>query len=176
MAPNLQEQLLLRNEVDAIAAFNVTSCSSLAALKHDPEKDFRWFFYSDFGIDLYSNCVMVARALARERPQAVQGLVRAINRAVKDAIGNPDAAIDTLAKRDALIDKKLERDRMLYALRTLILTPETARIGAGDVDDERLGRSIGQVGESYGLAKVPAPKDVFDRSFLPAKSERDFKL
>jgi NitT/TauT family transport system substrate-binding protein len=168
--------MLLRNDVDAIAAFNVTSYSNLAALKQDPEKDFRWFFYSDLGIDLYSNCVMVSRTLAKERPQAVAGMVRAINRGVRDAIQNPDAAIEIVAKRDAIIDKKIEKDRMLYALRTLIITPETEQIGVGDVNDERLARAITQVGESYGLTKLPAPKDVFDRSFLPAKSEREHKL
>ncbi len=176
MAPALQEQMLMRNEVDAIAAFNVTSYSNLQALKTDPEKDFRWFFYADHGIDLYSNGIVVSRALAKERPQAVAGLVRAINRGLRDAIANPDAAIDIVAKRDPIIDKRIEKDRMLYALRTLIITPETAQIGVGDIKDDRLERAIGQLAEGYGLARKPAAKDIFDRSFLPPKNERELKL
>lgn len=52
VAPNLQEQMLLQGQVDAIAVFSATSYMNLVSLRRDPEKDFRWFFYADHGIDL----------------------------------------------------------------------------------------------------------------------------
>jgi NitT/TauT family transport system substrate-binding protein len=78
VAPNLQEQMLLQGQVDVIAIFTATSYMNLVALKLDPDKDFRWMFYSDAGVDLYSNGVMVSPKLIKERPEAVKGLVRAI--------------------------------------------------------------------------------------------------
>ena len=60
VAPNLQEQMLLQGQVDVIAIFTATSYMNLVALKLDPDKDFRWIYYSDAGLDLYSNGVMVA--------------------------------------------------------------------------------------------------------------------
>jgi len=46
------------------------------------DKDFRWFFYSDYGLDLYSNGIVVSQKLIKEKPEAVRGMVRAINRAI----------------------------------------------------------------------------------------------
>ena len=89
MAPNLQEQMLLQGQVDVIAIFTATSYMNLVALKLDPEKDFRWIYFADSGLDLYSNGVMVSQKLAKEKPEAVKGLVRAINKAMRDVLANP---------------------------------------------------------------------------------------
>ena len=81
VAPNLQEQMLLQGQVDVIAIFTATSYMNLVSLGLDPDKDFRWIYYADSGVDLYSNGIMVSQKLAKEKPEAVKGLVRAINRA-----------------------------------------------------------------------------------------------
>ena len=172
MAPNLQEQMLLQGQVQASAVFSATSYMNLAAQRVDPDKDIRWFYYGDYGLDLYSNGVMVSAQLAKERPAAVSGLVRAINRAIKDCAAQPDVCIDVLAKIEPLINKDLEKRRLIYTLKNLMLTAEAAEIGMGDVKDDRLARSIVQLNESYGLPRNPAVSEVFNRSFLPPKAER----
>src|SRR3984893_10753101 len=63
--PNLREQMLLQGQVDVLAIYTATSYMNLVALKLDPDKDFRWIFYSDAGLDLYSNGVMLAPRLAK---------------------------------------------------------------------------------------------------------------
>ena len=172
MAPNLQEQMLLQGQVQASAVFSATSYMNLAAQRVDPDKDIRWFYYGDYGLDLYSNGVMVSAQLAKERPAAVSGLVRAINRAIKDCAAQPDVCIDVLAKIEPLINKDLEKRRLIYTMKNLMLTAEAAEIGMGDVKDDRLARSIVQLNESYGLPRNPAVSEVFNRSFLPPKAER----
>lgn len=176
MAPNLQEQMLLQGQVDASAVFNVTSYMNLVAQKLDPDKDIRWFHYADHGIDLYGNGVLVSPALLKEQPRAVAGLVRAIHQGVRDAVADPDAAIEALARREPLIDKALEKRRLLYALKTVVLTPEAAEIGVGDLKDERLQRAMAQLGKAFDLARLPAPGEVFDRRFLPPLAERRLAL
>ena len=59
---------------------------NLIAQKLDPDKDFRWIYYANSGIDLYSNEIMVSQKLAKEKPEAVRGLVRAINKALKETM------------------------------------------------------------------------------------------
>ena len=172
VAPNLQEQMLLQGQVDAIAIFTATSYMNLVALKLDPEKDFRWIYYADSGFDLYSNGVMVSQKLAKEKPEAVKGLVRAINKAMHEAIANPDAAIDLLAKKEALIKKDIEKQRLLYVTKTLIATSEAAELGVGDTKDARMTELIGVIAASFELPRKPAAADVFSRAFLPPKAER----
>ncbi|RYF65190.1 MAG: ABC transporter substrate-binding protein, partial [Comamonadaceae bacterium] len=93
VAPNLQEQLLLKDHVEGSAVFSVTSYMNLVAQGVDPDKDIRWLHYADHGVELYGNGMMVSQQLLRDKPEAVAGLVRAVNQAVRDTIADPDAAI-----------------------------------------------------------------------------------
>jgi NitT/TauT family transport system substrate-binding protein len=172
MAPNLQEQMLLKDHVEGSAVFSVTSYMNLVAQGVDPDKDIRWFHYGDHGVDLYGNGVLVSRQLLRDKPQAVAGLVRAVNKAVRDTVADPDAAIAALMKREPLLNQALEKRRLLYTLRTVMLTPEVATGGIGDVNDARMTRAIGQMKEAFELANAPAAGEVFDRRFLPPLAER----
>jgi len=172
VAPTLQEQMLLQGQVDAAAVFTATSYMNLVSLKLDPDKDFRWIYYADSGLDLYSNGVMVSQKLAKDHPEAVKGLVRAINRSVKEVMADPDAAIAMLAAKEPLINKDIEKRRLLYVYKTLIDTPEARANGIGDVDDGRMAKAVDAIAQSYDLTSKPKLADVFNRSFLPPKAER----
>jgi NitT/TauT family transport system substrate-binding protein len=172
MAPNLQEQMLIRGDVDISALFTATSYMNLVAIKQDPDRDFRWIYYSDGGLDLYSNGVMVSQKLAKEKPEAVKGLVRAINKAMKDCLANPDAAIESLGKQEPLVNRDIEKRRLVYVAKTLIATPEAAELGVGDMKDARMSDNIATIASAYDLPKSPSTESVFSRAFLPAKAER----
>jgi NitT/TauT family transport system substrate-binding protein len=102
----------------------------------------------------------------------VKGLLRAVNRAMKQTVKDPDAAIDVLAAEEPLIKKDLEKRRLLYVYSNLIDTPETRDVGLGDISDKRLVSSIGTVTASFELPKTPVASEIFNRSFLPARAER----
>jgi NitT/TauT family transport system substrate-binding protein len=172
VAPSLQEQVLLQDQVDSAAVFSATSYLNLVALKRDPDKDFRWLFYADLGLDLYSNGVMVSRRLVKEHPEEVKGLLRAINRSLKETIENPDAAIDVLALEEPLIKKDIEKRRLLYVYTNFIETSETRELGLGDISESRLTSAISTIATSFELVRSPAPGKLFNRAFLPAKVDR----
>jgi NitT/TauT family transport system substrate-binding protein len=158
--PNLQEQMLIQEQVDASLVFNVTSYMNILGQDLDPREDFRWFPYGDAGLDIYSNGVMVSPQLLEENPEAV--LVRAINRAVQDVIADPEAAVARLADVESLIDVELEVERLEFALDELIRSEETMANGIGAVDMDRLARSAGIIAELYDLPATPAAETVFD--------------
>jgi NitT/TauT family transport system substrate-binding protein len=172
VSPALQEQMLLQGQVDSVAVFSATSYLNLVSLKLDPDKDFRWMFYSDLGLDLYSNGVLVSPKLLKAQPEAVKGLLRAVNRSIKETVENPDAAIDVLAAEEPLIKKDIEKRRLLYVYKELMNTAETREVGIGDVSETRLKSAIATIAASFELPKVPTADEVFDRSFLPAKADR----
>src|SRR5690606_41142429 len=124
------------------------------------------------GVELYGNGVMVSRMLLAERPEVVQGLVRAVHRGVMDTIADPDAAMDALVRREPLIDRKLEKQRLLYTLQNVVFTDESRRIGLGDVDDARLQRAIAQVAQVFALPAAPSAEVVFTRAGLPPRGQR----
>ena len=153
MQPNLQEQMLLNGQVDFSAVFTVTSYVNLIGMKVDPNKDIRWIFFADHGVDLYSNGIMVSQKLLKEKPKAVAGLVRALNRAIIETAGATDAAIASMMKIEPLMNATLEKQRLVYAFKTHFVTPETAEIGVGDIKEERMAKAIKLLAETSARAR-----------------------
>ncbi len=176
MAPNLQEPMLIRGDIDGAFVFTITSWFNLIANRQDPAEDFNWFQFEDYGMDLYSNGMMVSRELLTENPEAVAGLVRAVNKATLEIATDQDAAVEAIMAFDNLVDPELERARLEFALTNLMNASETAEIGIGDLVDERLTRSIAIVAEGYGLERLPEASEIFDRSFLPDAESRSFAV
>jgi len=175
MAPNLQEQMMLQGQVAASAVFSATSYMNLVSQNVDPDKDIRWIFYNDHGLDLYSNGVLVSSKLLKENPKAVSGLVKAVNIAFKECVARIDACIDNLAVNEPLINKDIEKRRMTYVLKSSVLTPEVAELGVGDVSDARMSNAIAQITQSYSLQRQPTVSEVFSRAALPPKADRMIK-
>jgi NitT/TauT family transport system substrate-binding protein len=176
MAPNLREQMLMRGQIDAAFGYVTTVTFSAKAMGVDPAKELRFIRYGDHGMDLYSNVVFFSRPFIKENPKAVQGFVKALNRAVKEVLADPDAGVAYSLKREPLLKKDVEKEKLLATIRNDMSHAEMAKVGLGDVDDARLARSIAIVVESNQLPRSPTVAEVFDRSFLPARAERPSKL
>jgi len=174
MAPNLQEPMLIRGDIDGAFVFTITSWFNLIANRQNPAEDFNWFQFEDYGMDLYSNGLMVSRELIADSPEVVAGLVRAVNRATLEVAIDQEAAMDAIMAFDNLVDRDNERARLNFALTNLMNAPETDDIGMGDLVDERLTRSIEIVAKGYDLDRLPDASEIFDRSFLPPVEERSF--
>jgi NitT/TauT family transport system substrate-binding protein len=175
VAPNLQEQMLIQGQVDGSLVFTLTSYMNLTAMRQNPDRDFRWFVFADGGIESYSNGVMVSPKLVRESPNLVRGLVGAVNRAMLEVAADPSEAIRIMSRIEPTLNTPIETQRVQYAWRTVIATPEAVRLGAGDLSDERLGKAVTQVVEVFGLPRSPAPAEIFNRSFLPAREARTIR-
>jgi NitT/TauT family transport system substrate-binding protein len=172
MQPNLREQMLARGQVAGVFGFVNTIRFSAKLVGIDPDKDFRFINYGDFGMDLYSNALIVSRRLAREQPAAVRAVVAAFNRGLEDTLADLDGAVASVAKREPLINSPVERERLVATLQDEMSHPEIASIGLGAVDPERFRRSIGIVVEANGLPRTPAPEEVFSADFLPPPERR----
>jgi NitT/TauT family transport system substrate-binding protein len=176
MAPNLREQMLKSGQVDGVFGFINTISFSAKLVGIDPEKDLRFINYGDHGMDLYSNAILFSRAFVRDNPKAVAGFVKAVNRAIGDVLANPEAGMDAVMKREPLLNRAIEKERLLYTIRAEMSHPEIANLGLGDIDVTRLQRGIALIAETNALPRTPAPDEIFDRRFLPPRAERASKL
>ncbi len=172
MKGNLREQMLMRDEVAGIAGYNTTIWFGAKRMGVDPAKDLHFLSFADFGLDLYSNAVVVSQKMMKTHPDKVAGLVRAINKGMQDVLADPELAITALKKREPLIKEAIERDRFKTVFDLLVFSDEMKRVGLGAVDPDRLMRSIKLVTKAYGLPIAPPSKAVFDGSFLPPLEAR----
>ena len=126
---------------------------------------------SDVGVRVYGNGLMVSSELIQKNPKAVQGFVRAMNRAFREMLAEPEASVKALNARDPLTEFKQEMER-LSLLRPAILTSRTKETGLGHVDTPTLEKQIEYVSSSVQLKSKPTADQVFNASFLPPLAER----
>ncbi len=156
MAPNLQEPMLIKGDIDGALVFNITSYFNLVLNRQDPDKDYNWFMFGDYGLDLYSNGMMVSKKLLASNPKAVAGLVRAVNKAVIAV------AKDQKAGMKATVDLRQSDQRGSRKAPPAILLRQADRL-ARDEGDRRRRRQ----GRPHG------PRHRHRRRRLPARPRAD---
>jgi NitT/TauT family transport system substrate-binding protein len=175
MQPNLREQMLMQGQVDGVFGY-VNTIRFSAKLIGVGDDKLRYINYGDYGMDLYSNAIIVSRKLAKDNPEAVKGLIRAINKGLIDSLKDPNAAVAAVAKREPLIKIPVERERLDATLKDEMNHPEIAKIGVGNVDMDRLKKSIDILVEASGLPRTPKVEEIFTPAFLPPASDLPHKL
>jgi NitT/TauT family transport system substrate-binding protein len=140
------------------------------------DKQLRFINYGDYGLDLYSNAIIVSKKLIKENPKAVKGLISAINKGLIDSLKDPDAAVAAVAKREPLIKPVVERERLDATLKDEMNHPEIAKIGLGNVDLDRLKKSIDILVDANALPRTPKVEEIFTADFLPPAADLPKKL
>ncbi|MBB3951899.1 ABC transporter substrate-binding protein [Aureimonas jatrophae] len=176
MQPNLREQMLMSGQVDGVFGYVNTIAFSAKAAGIDPDTQLRFVSYGDYGLDLYSNALVASKSFAAEHPEALKGLVAALNRATVDMIADPAGSVEAVMKREPLLNEAVEVERTRATLAAEMNHPEIGRIGLGAIDPDRMKRAIDVVVEANGLPRTPALEEVFTDAFLPPLAERPTKV
>ena len=176
MAPNLREQMLTRGQIDAGFGYVTTVTFSAKGMGLDPAKDLRFIRYGDYGMDLYSNTVFFAESFVKENPKAVAGFVKALNRAVKEVIANPDAGVDFVDQaRAAAQARRREGEAARHAQERHEPPrdrPHRPRRRGRRAPRPRTSRSWSTPTRCRARRRTA---EIFDRSFLPARADRPSK-
>ena len=175
MQPNLRENMLMQGQVDGVFGYVNTIRFSAKLAKIDEDK-IRYIKYGDYGMDLYSNAIIVPKKMVKEKPELVKGFLRALNQGMQDSIKDPEASVAAVAKREPLINGKLERERFDTTFADEMNHPEIKKIGLGNLDEARLKKSIDIMVDALSLPRSPAISEVWNGSFLPPAAELPHKL
>ena len=168
----VREPMLASGEVDAITGFSFSSYINLKD-RGVPAGDITVLLMADHGVNLYGNAIMVNPKFAAEKPEAVKAFLRAFVKGLHETVKNPAGSVESVLKRNDVAKKDVELERLQIALKDNILTPEVKKNGYGDVDMDRLEKSLDQIALTYTFKNVkPKGADVFDHSFLPPAAER----
>ncbi|MFC3393460.1 ABC transporter substrate-binding protein [Brenneria rubrifaciens] len=172
--PTVSANMLARRNVDGIANFFFTGLLNLEA-RGLKESDLVIFSYADYGVNLYGNTVIASKNMLENQPEAVKGFLRALNRALKETLADPEAAVQYVKQKDALVNAPLETRRLKLVIDKLIVTPESRQLGLGDVDPARLRQSVATIADAFGLKNTPDSAALFTRDMLPAAAERSLQ-
>ncbi|MEM6667058.1 MAG: ABC transporter substrate-binding protein [Pseudomonadota bacterium] len=167
----IREPMLAQGKVQAIFGFSFSSFINLKA-NDVPEDDISVMLMSDFGLDLYGNVIIVNPDFAAENPDAVKGFLRAYIKGWKDAVANPQEAIDAVLKRNDVARNDVEVERLEMAINDNVLTDWVKANGFGGIDESRFANSIEQLGLAYEYKTDVTTADIFTSEFLPPAEER----
>jgi NitT/TauT family transport system substrate-binding protein len=168
----LRDSLFAQGKFDAIIAFrdSLLNVRSMGV----PIESVQVLSYSDYGLNLYGNAMIASRKMIEGNPDALRKAVEAVAKGWRDAVRDQGPVIDALAKRNTLTKKDLDLERLKFIIENQVVTPYTRANGIGAVDTKRLDDHLKQIGEGFGLTRVPSRADIYDDRFLPGPEARRF--
>ncbi len=171
VAAAVREPMLAAGQVDAAVG---TSYSVYLNLKERgvPVDDLLILRMADFGLQLYGDAIVVNTKFAADHPSAVKAFLLAYVKGLKTTIQDPARAVNSMIKRNDAAKKDVELERLRMALDDNIVTDEVEKNGLGGIDAGRFTNAIEQLEQTFKFKMKPAPRDVFDASFLPPPSQR----
>ena len=167
----VREPMLAQGKVDAITGFWFSSYMNLKAQGIAPE-EIVVLHMRDWGLDLYGNGIVANPDFMRFNPKAVAGFVRGTIKGIQESVRDPEGAIESVMKRNAIAKRDVELERLKLSLERNFVTPDVKKNGIGTVDMKRLERSIEQIGLTFQYTNKPKPADVFTTQYLPPKEQR----
>jgi NitT/TauT family transport system substrate-binding protein len=172
MAPPLREPALVKGDVKAISGFYFTGFLNLSENLKIPESEIVAFKYSDYGIDLYGNAVVVRVDWLKKNEDTVRRFLAALTQGFKLALKDPQTAIAHIKAVEPLANEATELKRLQLAISANMLNDEVRRNGLGGIDEARMRRAVEQVALAFELPSRPDVGQVFTGAYLPAAAAR----
>lgn len=167
----VREPMLAQGKVQGIFGFSFSSVLNLKS-QGVAADDISLILMAENGLDLYGNAIMVNSDFAAKNPEAVKGFIRALVKGVRDTVKDPASAVDGVLKRNDVVKKDIELERLQMSLAQNFVTPAVKKNGFGGIEEAKMARSIELLKVSIGLKDAPKPSRVFDGSFLGAADTR----
>lgn len=167
-----RDNVMVRGDVDGATYFHDSAVSLFSRMKLDELSVLK---YTDAGVNLYGNAILASNAMITQQPALVAGFLRATNRAIRETLLDPVAAIAAIRQREPILDEKVETERWRLTAQ-YVAASDVRGHGLGDVRKFLLEQQVDQVGEVYGLKTRPSVEGIFNRSMLPAAADRVVKV
>jgi NitT/TauT family transport system substrate-binding protein len=169
-----REPMLAEGQVDAVTGFSFSSTLNLKRLGV-PADDISVILMADEGVELYGNAIIANTDFAAASPEALTAFLGAVAEGWKQAIADPDAAVDALLERNPAADKALEVERLQMAIDANVLTDYVMANGMGGIDATRMANAIEQTKSVYEFNSTPDAALFFTDAYLPAADARMLK-
>lgn len=167
-----RDNVVVRGDVDGATYFHDSAVSLFARMK--PE-ELSVLKYTDASVNLYGNAILASNAMVTQHPELVAGFLRATNRAIRETLQDPSAAMAAVKQREPILDERIELERWLLTAQ-YVATPDVGSHGLGDVRKHLLEQQVDQVFDAFGLKTRPGVEGLFNRSMLPARADRLVKV
>lgn len=169
MTPPIRDSMLMTKQVDAVVANDYTTWFNMKA-KGIALEEVNIVPYANFGLEVFSNAIIVNQDFLRDHPDAVKGFVKAAMRGWREAMAEPQAAAKLLLSLDKLVNPVIEAERLAWIRDHEVMTPDAVKYGIGAIAPEAVQKNIAVISDALGLPTTPGLDLVYDSRFAPAKA------
>lgn len=172
--PAIENTMLFRGEVDAVAELEPSAFQALTRLGMDPARDLISFRYAEFLPELMGEGIITSEKTIKERPDLVRAFVKAVVIGEQYALAHPAEAAATLRSLSSLVNVQDELARWNAGVDMTMADPTLRTRGLGDVAPERLQKATEDMATTFG---VPVPAnlgEIYNASFLPPLADRQY--
>jgi NitT/TauT family transport system substrate-binding protein len=170
VTPDLRETMLLRKQADAVTGHILTVRLNLMGANVDLSR-IHFMPYADHGVDLYGHAFIAKADFLEKNPQVARAFIIGTVKGFNDMIADPNAAIENIRKRDPLLKPDVERERLLFTVKSVHDTPAVRQNGLGVVDKARLARTLEQVSEAFAMKRKVSVDEIFTAQHYPPAAE-----
>jgi NitT/TauT family transport system substrate-binding protein len=122
--------------------------------------------YADYGLDIYSNGIIVNDETLRSDPALVKAFVRAIVQGLEFATAQRAETIRIFREFQPQYSEAVTREGLDIAADHL-LVPEVYAGGIGSMSADKMQRTIKTTVEAYGVTNPPVVSTVYSNAMLP---------
>ncbi len=123
------------------------------------------FEFSDYGLDIYSNGIIVTDDLAAKEPALVSAFNEAMVKSIVFACEHRDEAIAAFLKYNPLANPKTARAQLDVAIDHL-LVDEVKKNGVGPMSAKKMGFTLDIVREFFGLKGEVKLEETYSNDFV----------
>jgi NitT/TauT family transport system substrate-binding protein len=157
--------MLFSKKVDAVIDYivglpTVTKRGKEAGVEIQP------MLYADYGLNIYSNAVMVREDMLQDKPDVVRKLLKATYQGFDYALKNPAEAAKIVKRRQPELDEETAAAEIVI-LRDLVLTPEAKQHGMGYMDAEKMRVTRDIITQAYELKVTVPHEELYTNALLP---------
>jgi len=164
MTPPARAASLVLGQVDGVSLF-YTETPTFSAKAKEAGKHWKDFPYANYGLDTYSNGLLVRDELIAKQPERVQRWVESTMKAWAWSVENPQEALAIFLKHNPAVDPDQARDHFRIAIKHL-MTDTAKREGIGYIDPEKMKRTVEFVSQYFDVKGVSA-EDIYTNRFTP---------
>lgn len=127
---------------------------------------------SEYGVEMYADCIITSERMIRERPELVRRFVEAVIRGWSFALSNREEAVVMVLRQDPHLQQQHER-LMLQESGRLILTNRANEHGIGWMDERVWRKMLDELKSQNLLGPDPVViSDVYTNEFIPSNAAR----
>jgi NitT/TauT family transport system substrate-binding protein len=157
--------MLLSKRVDAVIDYYI-GLPTLSKKAKEAGVEIQPMLYADYGLNIYSNAIMVKEELVKEQPDLVRKLLKAAYQGIDWATKNPDEAAKIVKARHPELDADTAAAE-IRIVNDLVWTPEAKQHGIGYMDAEKMRVTRDVITQTYDLKVAVPPDELYTNTLLP---------